>query len=100
MHVQPGDVEAEKIALTILQDAARNEAYGIEAILSAEELQEFHVASKFRYMIEAKEGYAFEDDHLQEAVVDLHALGEKYATHGYSPTKPIIRATRLFRATV
>lgn len=88
LHVQPGDVEAEKIALTILQDAARNEAYGIEAILSAEELQEFHVASKFRYMIEAKEDFAFEDDHLQEAVVDLHALGEKYATHGYSPNKP------------
>lgn len=88
LHVQPGDTEAEQLALSILQEAARKETYGIEAILSTQQLQEFHVDSQFRYMIEAKEGYAFEDDHLQEAVIDLHALGKKYATHGYSPTKP------------
>ena len=33
-------------------------------------------------------GYSFEDDHLQEVVVDLHANEKKYATHGYSPNKP------------
>ena len=38
-------------------------------------------------MIEAKRGYAFEDDHLQEVVVDLHALGQ-FMQHGYSPDKP------------
>ncbi|MCM3721717.1 alkaline phosphatase family protein [Solibacillus isronensis] len=88
LHVQQDDTEAEQIALTILQDAARKESFGIEAILGTQELQEFHIASTFRYMIEAKEGYAFEDDHLQEAIIDLHALGKKYATHGYSPNKP------------
>lgn len=88
LHVQPGDTEAEKIALSILEEAARKGTYGIEAILSANELEELRVGSQFRIMIEAKEGYSFEDDHLQEAVVDLHALGKKYATHGYSPNKP------------
>ncbi|WP_336045931.1 alkaline phosphatase family protein [Solibacillus ferritrahens] len=87
LHVQPGDSEAERIALSILHDAKQHESYGIEAILSTKELNELHVNNRFRYMIEAKEGYSFEDDHLQEAVVDLHAQGKKYATHGYLPSK-------------
>ena len=87
LHVQPDDTEAQTLALSILQDAAKVEAYGIEAILGKEELKELHVSHEFSYMIEAKKGYAFEDDHLQEVVVDLHAIGEKYATHGYSPNK-------------
>lgn len=88
LHVQPGDHEAKTIALSILNQAAQNEDYGIEAILSRDELNELHVSDEFSYMIEAKRGYAFEDDHLQEVVVDLHALGQVYATHGYSPDKP------------
>ncbi|MGN7476322.1 alkaline phosphatase family protein [Solibacillus silvestris] len=88
LHLQQGDAEAEKLALSILDNAAQHGAYGIEAILSTEKLNELHVSRQFRYMIEAREGYAFEDDHLQEAVVDLHAIGKKYATHGYMPNKP------------
>ncbi|WP_107942550.1 alkaline phosphatase family protein [Metasolibacillus fluoroglycofenilyticus] len=88
LYIQPGDMEAGKLALAILDKALQQGDYGIEAILSTTELKELHVSSQFAYMIEAKEGYAFEDDHLQEAIVDLYALGKKYATHGYLPNKP------------
>ena len=88
LHVQPGEEEAEHLALKLLQEAAQNPDFGIEAIYDRTQLDALHVDEKYRYMIEAKEGYSFEDDHLKEVVVDLHAIGKKYATHGYSPDKP------------
>ena len=88
LHVQPGEEEAKHLALKLLQEAAQNPNFGIEAIYDRTQLDALHVDEKYRYMIEAKEGYSFEDDHLKEVVVDLHAIGKKYATHGYSPDKP------------
>lgn len=88
LHVQPGEEEAGNLALQLLQEAAHNEDFGIEAIYDRTQLDAMHVDEKFQYMIEAKEGYCFEDDYLKEPVVDLHALGKIYATHGYSPNKP------------
>lgn len=88
LHVQPGDGEAKNIALTILGDFKKRAKSGIEAIYTRNELSQFHVHERFEYMLEAKEGYCFEDDYTNEVLVDLHALGQKYATHGYSPEKP------------
>ena len=88
LHVQEGDVEAEKLALALLDDALQNQNIGIEAIYGREQLDVLHVDERFNYMIEAKVGYAFEDDHKSEIIVDLHAQGKVYATHGYSPDKP------------
>ena len=88
LHVQSGEEEAKHTALKLLQEAAQNDDFGIEAIYDRTQLDRMHVDEKFSYMIEAKEGYSFEDSHLEEVVVDLHAIGKKYATHGYSPNKP------------
>ncbi|MEG0438452.1 MAG: alkaline phosphatase family protein [Solibacillus sp.] len=88
LHIQHGDEDAKATALSLLEGLAKKAEYGIEAIYSRKELDKFHVDEQFEYMVEAKEGYCFEDDYTQEVVVDLHVLGQKYATHGYSPEKP------------
>lgn len=88
LHVKDGDDVARDLAVQILAEAALIDQYGIEAIYGRNELDALHVDEKFTYMIEAKVGFSFEDDHTQEVVVDLHAAGKKYATHGYSPNKP------------
>ena len=88
LHIQSGDHEAERKALQLLHEAIENDLYGIEALYTREQLDALHVERKYRYMLEAKVGYAFEDDHTAEIVEDLHAKQKKYATHGYSPLKP------------
>ena len=88
LHVQPDDEQAETLAIKLLNEAAQNERFGIEAIYDRQTLDSLQVDEKFNYMIEAKEGFAFEDDYEKELVVDLHANGQTYATHGYSPNKP------------
>lgn len=88
LHVQHGDTEAYEQALSILRKAMHDEQYGIEEILERSELDSLHVDPRFAIMLEAKEGYCFEDDYKQEPVVDIHAEGNVYATHGYLPSKP------------
>lgn len=88
LHVQPGDDEAREQALGILRDAAQDEQYGIEAIFERSELDALHVDPRFEIMLEAKQGYCFDDDYTCEAVIDLHAQSKVYATHGYLPSKP------------
>lgn len=88
LHVKDGDLEAQKIALQLLQQARDENGYGIESILTRNELDHLHVDNRFNYMIEAKEGYAFEDAYDEPIIVDLHERGLKYATHGYLPNKP------------
>lgn len=88
LHVRQGDEEAQKLALDLLQQAMDEDGYGIESILTRNELDELHVETRFHYMLEAKEGYAFDDAHDEPLIIDLHERGIKYATHGYSPHKP------------
>lgn len=88
LHIQDGDVEAEKLALDILREAMDEDIYGIEAIYTRSELDALHVDQQFKYMLEAKSGYAFEDALDQPVIYDLHAQSKVYATHGYSPLKP------------
>ncbi|MEO4055393.1 alkaline phosphatase family protein [Solibacillus sp. CAU 1738] len=88
LHVKEGDLEAQKIALELLDQAREENCYGIESIFTRNDLDALHVDTKFHYMIEAKEGYAFADAYDEPIIVDLHERGIKYATHGYSPNKP------------
>jgi predicted AlkP superfamily pyrophosphatase or phosphodiesterase len=87
LHVQEGDELAKATALTLLEEGMKKGKYGIEAIYKKKDLQRLHVDDSYGYMIEAKEGYCFEDDYKKDPVIDLHAIGKKYATHGYSPEK-------------
>jgi predicted AlkP superfamily pyrophosphatase or phosphodiesterase len=88
LHVKPGDREAEGIAFKLLNHALVEAEYGIEAIYSKEELKSYHVSEDFSYMLEAKQGYCF-DDRLDGLLVqDLTETNQRYATHGYAPDKP------------
>ncbi|WP_431028068.1 alkaline phosphatase family protein [Lysinibacillus sp. LZ02] len=88
LHVREGDSKAQVLALELLERALAEDRYGIESIYTRNELDGLHVARVFHYMLEAKEGYTFEDAYDEPIIVDLHQRGIKYATHGYSPNKP------------
>lgn len=88
LHIKGSDKEAEQLALQLIQEAIEQGLYGIEALYTREQLDALHVEKKYRYMLEAKVGYAFEDKHTGDIVEDLHAQQKRYATHGYSPLKP------------
>ena len=88
VHFRPNDQEAREIAMRLINEFAEVEANGIEAIYDRAKLNALHVEDRFDFMLEAKEGYAFEDNDEGELIVDLHAQGKVYATHGYSPEKP------------
>lgn len=87
LHIQEDDLEAHDLALQLIENAI-NEDFGIEALYRRPELDQHHVPTQFQYMLEAKEGYAFDDAYDEEIIVDLQAQNIRYATHGYSPLKP------------
>jgi predicted AlkP superfamily pyrophosphatase or phosphodiesterase len=87
VHIRKSSDVYEEV-LRLLQQFAEDPDNGIEAIYTKHQLQEMGVHDVFSIMLEAKEGYAF-DDHMDgELIVDIHAQGKVYATHGYSPNKP------------
>lgn len=88
LHIKEGDVEAERLALEILEKAMIEDCYGIENIYTKEDLEDLHVDQALHYMLEAKEGFAFDDAYVGPILIDLHERGMVYATHGYSPDKP------------
>lgn len=88
LHIKQDDEEAERLALAILDNALKEDIYGIESIYTRQELEKMHVASSVRFMLEAKVGYSFDDGMDAPAVIDLKEQGIKYATHGYLPNKP------------
>ena len=90
VHIQPEDVEAEKLAIALLADAMETKGVLISNIYDREQVEDFHayMPETALYMLDAEEGYAFEDAVDEELVVDLQARQKVYATHGYSPNKP------------
>lgn len=87
LHIKDGDLEAERRALSVLEAAMKSDSYGIECIYNAIEMKEQHAYPCAPYMLEAKAGYCFVDSLEGDVVTDLSKIGEKYATHGYSPKK-------------
>lgn len=90
LHVQPGDEEAGKLAIALIKNAMDENILGISSIYTKETIGSTHayMPETVQYILDAKVGYAFEDAVEEELVVDIHAKGEVYATHGYSPEKP------------
>ena len=87
LHIKPGDQEAEKTALAVLEKAIKMDEYGIESFFTRNELDGLHVDQSVKYMVEAKEGYCFVDSLSDRMIDDLGKLGISYATHGFSPDK-------------
>lgn len=88
LHVKPGDTEAERIAIDVLTEAAKDPQYGIEKLLDRKELDKWHADKTIKLGVEAKPGYHFKDEMNNYEVENLEELSETYATHGYLPDKP------------
>jgi predicted AlkP superfamily pyrophosphatase or phosphodiesterase len=87
LHIQPGDEEAEQMALTAVRDFMKDDSSGIESVYGREELDRLHVHSSTSVMLEARKGYCFDECLEERTIVDLQQQGVRYATHGYSPDK-------------
>lgn len=88
LHIKDGDLDAERRVLSILDAAMKSESCGIECLYNSTEMKMRHAYPCASYMLEAKEGYCFDDGLEGSVITDLTELGKKYATHGYSPKKP------------
>lgn len=87
LRVKPGDKEALARAVKVMENAARNESYGIEQIFDREDLDTLHADSSALYMVEAKKGFSFSEEIGGPTILDLNQTGICNATHGYSPEK-------------
>lgn len=87
LFIAPGDTEAEEIAIKLFKQVIAEQRYGIEALYDRQQLDEWHVASNVSYMLEAAEGYCFDEALYEHILYDVHANERKYATHGYHPAK-------------
>ncbi|MDQ0194226.1 alkaline phosphatase family protein [Paenibacillus wynnii] len=87
LHIQPGDRQAEQIALAAVEDYMKDDSTGIESVYGREALDRLHVDQSTRVMLEAKIGYCFDESLEEPTIVDLEEQGVRYATHGYSPEK-------------
>jgi len=88
----PEDEEMKAKVLGILETLKNREDFGIEEIFSREETMAFGANRKAAFMLEAKRGFFFTDDHTRPALMklDKDAEGEDQhgkSTHGYHPDK-------------
>ncbi|SET08347.1 alkaline phosphatase family protein [Paenibacillus sp. NFR01] len=88
LHIRPGDEEAERQALAVIEEELQDEgSMGIESVYTREVLDSLHASPVTRIMLEAKQGYCFDETLGERLIVDLQEQGIRYATHGYSPEK-------------
>lgn len=87
LHIKDGDEMAERQAINILEEAKSSGNYGIDRIVTRNELDTLHIHKSISYMVEAKKGYSFDEALADNDVEDLAGQGINYATHGYLPNK-------------
>lgn len=87
------DSETQNKLKKLLHDLMQEQEHGIEMVLTKDEASALGADPECCFMLEAKLGYYFIEDHFGEYIniVNLHNRGEndKYmlASHGYSPNK-------------
>lgn len=87
LHIKEDVKEIEDRALKLLADALEENCCGIERILNRFEMDKMGAAKIADRMLEAKEGYSFEESLSDAIIMDLKLQDIRYATHGYSPNK-------------
>lgn len=86
VYVKDNDTEAKQMIDKLLRRCIQDSSLGVSQILARDSYTALKCSTHAYCMLEAKEGYCFEDD-LNKPIIDcLHDRGEKYATHGYLPT--------------
>ncbi len=88
----PQDLNLKKHVFEILERLKERENFGIEEIYSQEEAISFGASKTATFMLEAKRGFFFENDHRKPAQVRVNqkADGSDHhgkSTHGYHPEK-------------
>lgn len=88
----PEDEKIKGNILEILETLKNREDFGIEKIFSKEEIITSGADRKAVFMLEARRGFFFTDDHTKPALMKLDpdANGEEHhgkSTHGYHPDK-------------
>lgn len=94
-YIYLSNPENEKLKgniLEILETLKNREDFGIEKIFSKEEIITSGADRKAVFMLEARRGFFFTDDHTKPALMKLDpdASGEEHhgkSTHGYHPDK-------------
>lgn len=87
LYIKEGDKEARRLVIELIEKAIAEDKYGIDRLLSREELDNYNIHKSIPYMIEAKKGYSFVEELSNTTIEDLKAQGIKHATHGYLPDK-------------
>ncbi len=87
LHIRDNDARTREQALRVIRDYMKDEMSGIEAIYDKAMLKKLHAADLAPYMLEAKNGYSFDDKLTDELHESIGGPGATYATHGYSPYK-------------
>lgn len=88
----PLDEDLKKRVLDILERLKNREDFGIEEIYSRDEAMALGASKKATFMLEAKRGFFFKNDHRKPAQVkvNLKSDGSDHhgkSTHGYHPEK-------------
>lgn len=88
----PEDHHLKKKVLGILKRLRDREDFGIEEIYGEEEIQSLGASRKASFMLEAKRGFYFQDEHTRPALLHHQEgiLGDEHhgkSTHGYHPMK-------------
>ena len=88
LYVREGDLAAHDKALAVLGEAASEDKYGIEAVHGPAAFPALCEEHGIAAVIEARQGYYFDEAIAEPTVHYITAPGKQYATHGYSPQKP------------
>ncbi|KEK24352.1 ectonucleotide pyrophosphatase/phosphodiesterase [Bacillus gaemokensis] len=95
VHVKDkNDTETIQTVQRLLEELLQNKQNGIEFILHDEAAKECGADGNCLFMLEAREGYYFVENHTGDFIKEITAKdvtsSKKYTfgTHGYSPTKP------------
>lgn len=88
----PKDEDLKKKVYDILLKLKLREDFGLEEIYTEEEMRSFGASRKASFMLEAKRGFYFQDEHTRPAQVNHHGSfqGDEHhgkSTHGYHPQK-------------
>ncbi len=88
LYVRQGDDAAREQAIAVLATAAAAGTWGIERVITGDDLAALRVGSGIAAAIEAKTGVTLEEAFDEPAMAEIAPAGGKYANHGYSLDKP------------
>lgn len=72
---------------SLFENLSKDKKYGIDKVFTKEELRSLNADESYAFALEAKTGFSFKDDFTDYYIKHQKDMGEKYATHGYSPLK-------------